>query len=72
MAYEDRKPAGAMQAIVAADGALEAKYAQESSHMPFRRYYEANKSRSERAKERQERAQMRRTAPFEAVWGAKK
>ena len=35
MAYENRKLAGVMQAIVAADGALEAKCARESRHRPF-------------------------------------
>ena len=35
MSYENRKLAGVMQAIVAADGALEAKCARESSHRPF-------------------------------------
>ena len=34
-AYENRKLAGVMQAIVAADGALEAKCARESRHRPF-------------------------------------
>ena len=34
-AYENRKLAGVMQVIVAADGALEAKCARESRHRPF-------------------------------------
>ena len=35
MACENRKLAGVMQAIVVADGALEAKCARESRHRPF-------------------------------------
>ena len=67
MAYEIHKFEGVMHAVVVADGALEAKCARESRHMPFLRVQEAEQWRSERPKERQERAERARRTLLEAV-----